>query len=129
VPAEGGEATPLNDDDFFNWNPAWSPDGKHLYFASDRGGAMNLWRRPVDEETGKPLGDPEPVTSGGQWSGQISVSRSGRIVYTASSTSHGVERFSLDAATGRMLGPPAPILGSSREIWTASLSRTAAGCS
>jgi Tol biopolymer transport system component len=120
VPAEGGEATPLNDDNFFNWNPVWSPDGKYLYFASDRGGAMNLWRRPVDEETGKPLGEPERVSSGGQWSGQISISKSGQIVYAASSTSYGVERFSLDAATGRIVAPPVPVLGSSREIWEAA---------
>jgi len=120
VPAEGDEATPLNDDNFFNWNPVWSPDGKYLYFASDRGGSMNLWRRPVDEQTGRPLGEPEPVSSGAQWSGQISISKSGQIVYAALSTSYGVERLSLDAATGRIVGPPAPILGSSREIWEAA---------
>ena len=120
VAAEGGEATALNDDNFFNWNPVWSPDGRYLYFASDRGGAMNLWRRPIDERTGKPLGEPEPVSSGGQWSAQLSISKAGRIVYAAASTSYSVERFSLDAATGKITGPAASILGSSREIWTAS---------
>ncbi len=119
APAAGGEATPLTDDNFFNWNPVWSPDGKYLYFASDRSGSMNLWRRPIDEETGEPLGEPEPVTSGGQWNGQLSIAKTGQIVYADLSTSSSVERFSLDAATGRIVGPPAPILGSSREIWAA----------
>ena len=78
VPADGGEATPLNDDDFFNWSPVWSPDGKYLYFASNRSGSMNLWRRPIDEDTGKPLSEPEAVTSGGQWNGQLSISKTGQ---------------------------------------------------
>ena len=63
APAEGGEATPLNDDNFFNWNPVWSPDGKYLYFASDRGGSMNLWRQPIDESR-EALGEPERGSGG-----------------------------------------------------------------
>ncbi len=33
--------------------PVWAPDGKSLYFLSNRNGAMNLWRVPIDEATGK----------------------------------------------------------------------------
>ena len=120
VPVEGGEATPLNDDNFFNWNPVWSPDGKYLYFTSDRGGSMSLWRRPIDEATGKPLGEPEPVTSGAQSSAQLSMSQSGALAYTAATTGYTVERLPLDPATGKVLGPPATLLGSSREIWQAT---------
>ncbi|HEV8376563.1 MAG TPA: protein kinase [Candidatus Polarisedimenticolia bacterium] len=122
VSTEGGEVMPLNDDNFFNWNPVWSPDGKYLYFASDRGGSMNLWRRPIDEESGKPLGEPERVTSGGQWNAHISISRSGQVVYAALSTGYSVERYQVDAATGKIATPPATILGSSREIWETALS-------
>jgi eukaryotic-like serine/threonine-protein kinase len=122
VSAAGGEASALNDDTFFNWNPVWSPDGRYLYFSSDRSGSMNLWRRPMDEESGRPLGEPEPVTSGGQWNGQMAVSKSGRMVYATTNTSFSVERFSLDPATGRIAAPPAHVLGSSREIWQANLS-------
>ena len=44
-----------------DWNPLWSPDGKYLYFGSDRDGTMNLWRVAIDEATGKPAGAPEPL--------------------------------------------------------------------
>jgi serine/threonine protein kinase/Tol biopolymer transport system component len=120
APIEGGEATALTDDNFFNWNPVWSPDGKYLYFSSDCGGSMNLWRRPIDEATGKPLGDPEPVTSGGQHSAQLSMSQSGALAYATTNTGFTVERIPLDPATGKVLGPPAILLGSSREIWQAA---------
>lgn len=30
--------------------PTWSRDGHHLYFASDRGGAWEIWRTPVDRD-------------------------------------------------------------------------------
>jgi WD40 repeat protein len=101
------------------FNPVWSPDGKYLYFASNRGGSMNLWRRPIDEETGKPLGEPEPVTSGGQWNGQLSISKTGLIPYADLISSSSVERLPLDPATGRVVGEPSLILGSSREIGVA----------
>ncbi|HVG23572.1 MAG TPA: protein kinase, partial [Thermoanaerobaculia bacterium] len=44
-----------------DWNPVWSPDGKHLYFGSDRDGTLNLWRIAIDEESGEVSGDPEPL--------------------------------------------------------------------
>jgi len=121
APVGGGEATALNDDNYFNWNPVWSPDGRYLYFASDRGGSMNLWRRPIDEASGKPLGEPERVTSGGQWNALLSISQSGQVVYTALSTGYSVERYQFDAATGK-IATPVTLLGSSREIWDAVLS-------
>src|SRR5207248_8035936 len=34
------------------WNAVWSPDGRYLYFGSDRDGTMNLWRIAVDEQSG-----------------------------------------------------------------------------
>ena len=44
VPANGGAPTPVTSDAALDWNPVWSPDGRFLYFSSDRGGSMNLWR-------------------------------------------------------------------------------------
>ena len=49
----GGEIQVITKDGSTNWNPVWSPDGKFLYFVSDRGGNMGFWRVPIDQETGK----------------------------------------------------------------------------
>src|SRR5947199_234065 len=61
VPAEGGEAVQVTTGTSVDWNPVWSPDGRYLYFASDRSGVTNLWRLPLDERSGRVLGKPEPV--------------------------------------------------------------------
>ena len=42
----------VNDDAAVDWNPVWSPDGKHLYFGGDADGTLNLWRVPIDERSG-----------------------------------------------------------------------------
>jgi len=31
-----------------NTSPVWSADGRSIYFASDRGGSTDIWRRPAD---------------------------------------------------------------------------------
>jgi eukaryotic-like serine/threonine-protein kinase len=66
IAVDGGERVPVTDDAPLDWAPTWAPDGRHIYFASDRGGSMNIWRIPVDESSGRPLGQPEPITTGVQ---------------------------------------------------------------
>ncbi|MCI0488298.1 MAG: protein kinase [Blastocatellia bacterium] len=68
IPATGGEPVQVTDDEALDWNPAWSPDGKYLYFASDRSGSMNLWRVAIEEESGKVLGQPEAVRTPSSYS-------------------------------------------------------------
>jgi len=64
IPAEGGgPAVPVTSDAPVDWNPVWSPDGRFLFFSSDRGGPMSLWRVPIDERTGKTLGPPEGLSA------------------------------------------------------------------
>jgi TolB protein len=64
VAATGGEPLLITDDVAVDWAPTWSPDGRHLYFASDRGGTMGLWRIGVDESSGASRGAPELVAAG-----------------------------------------------------------------
>src|SRR5262249_61045506 len=58
----GSEPLPVTDDDFIDWNPVWSPTGEHLYFLSNRGGEMNLWRGGGDEKKGRRRGAARPAT-------------------------------------------------------------------
>src|SRR5436190_204940 len=66
VAVDGGTRVALTNDASIDWCPVWSGDGRFVYFASDRGGATNIWRIPVDESTGGATGAPEPVTNGVQ---------------------------------------------------------------
>ena len=122
VPADGGTPLPLTDDDFVNWNPFWSPAGDHLYFCSDRSGAMNLWRMAIDEQSGRPSGPPEPVTTAGQWNGPASISKSGAIIYATRLLSTAILRLPVDAKPHRV-GDPATVLSRSRQFWRSSPSR------
>jgi Tol biopolymer transport system component len=76
IPAGGGKPVLATDQPSVDWNPVWAPDGRHLYFLSNRGGSENLWRVPVDERSGKPTGEPEAITRGGannRWHASISA--------------------------------------------------------
>ena len=80
MPAQGGEPTPVLSDTATDWSPTWSPDGRFIYFISDRGGSMNLWRIPVGEESGRPSGEPEPVTTPATFAAHPCFSADGRRV-------------------------------------------------
>ena len=62
--ADGSDRVKVTDDRDVDWAPAWSADGKYLYFATDRGGTMGLWRIAIDERSGRATGAPEAVAAG-----------------------------------------------------------------
>jgi Tol biopolymer transport system component len=102
ISAAGGAPVAVTQDAPLDWNPIWSADGKSLYFASDRGGSMNLWRIAIDEKTGKTSGAPQALTTPSFWSGHFSISRDGRhIAYLALNALASMERASFDPATGK----------------------------
>ncbi len=39
-------------------SPRWSPDGRRLYFLSDRDGFVCVWMQRVDRASGRPVGEP-----------------------------------------------------------------------
>ncbi|HXW08141.1 MAG TPA: protein kinase [Vicinamibacterales bacterium] len=117
LPAGGGEAVLVTDDAAVDWNPVWSPDGRHLYFASERGGSMNLWRVPIDEQSGRTLGPPEPVTLPSGFVAHVSLSADGRrLAFTSLEFEQNVQRLTFDPATDRIEGEPQPVTSGSR-LW------------
>ena len=121
VAADGSEAEgvgrDVTNDAALDWSPQWSPDGRFLYFASNRGGTMNLWRVPIEEATGETLGPPEPVTAPALWVGDLSFSRDGkRLAFASLDWRSTLYRAPLDAAAGRLAGAPAPMLKGTQAI-------------
>ena len=117
VPAAGGEPVRITDDPHLNWSPSWSPDGRHLYFSSDRGGTMNLWRVPVDERSGEVEGEPEPITTPAPWSGLLSFSKNGKqIVYATDEGKSNLEKIAFDPAGATVSGEPRAVTQGSREV-------------
>lgn len=117
VPARGGEIARVTDDGgpWRNWNPVWSPDGGHLFFASDRGGSMNLWRIAIDEASGQARGAPEPVTTPARQVGYFSVSRNAsRLVFTSIQTTAHAYKIRFDPVLEAVKDEPMPITQGSR---------------
>jgi serine/threonine protein kinase/Tol biopolymer transport system component len=61
-PAEGGAIRRITNLPGLNEDPTWGPDGRTVYFVSGEGHASNIWRLPMDSETGLATGDPQQVT-------------------------------------------------------------------
>jgi Tol biopolymer transport system component len=116
IPAEGGAPRIVVRDAFSNWSPVWSPDGRFLYFASDRGGSMNLWRVAIDEDTGHVAEEPRQITTSSEWSALPSFSRDGRrLVYATSGSRSYVEQVPLDPETGQA-GTPVLVYEGARAV-------------
>jgi Tol biopolymer transport system component len=115
VSAAGGVARQVTNDPALDWNPVWSHDGKHLYFSSNRGGTLNLWRVAIDERSGEVLGEPAAVTTPSAWVGHISISRDGRrIIYSSGVFGLDLYRVEFNPDTESVGGPPIPVVVDSR---------------
>jgi serine/threonine protein kinase len=105
----------VTSDPALHWNPVWSPDGKFLYFGSNRDGTLNLWRVAMNEAKGQPTAAPEPLSLPASISGNFSVARGGELAYVALTRTYRLLAIPFDAKSGR-LGIAQPLFGSSQEI-------------
>ncbi|HZB45254.1 MAG TPA: protein kinase [Pyrinomonadaceae bacterium] len=105
VSRDGGDPIVVTKDASTNWNPVWSPDGRHLYFASDRSGNMNFWRVRVDEATGEVLSEPEAVVTPSKYSRHLNFSRDGkRMIYVQTDDQSNIQAAEFDARGERVVG-------------------------
>jgi predicted Ser/Thr protein kinase len=68
--------TALTEGRYHDLNPVWSHSGKQIYFSSDRGGGLNIWRMEVSGN-GAPVGVPQQVTMGSGQDVQLAMSPAG----------------------------------------------------
>ncbi|HEX9961771.1 MAG TPA: hypothetical protein VGB00_12600, partial [Pyrinomonadaceae bacterium] len=124
IPAGGGEPVVITKDfATSNWNPVWSPDGKFLYFVSDKNGNQNFWRVAINETTGEALAAPEPVVSPSKYSRHLNFSRDGkRLIYVATDSQSNIQGVEFDLPNERTAGDWFWITRGDREIVRAELS-------
>jgi serine/threonine protein kinase len=105
ITTNGEAPVQVTNDEAMDWNPSWSPDGKFLYFASNRGGSMNFWRLPIDQTSGKPSGAAEPVTTPSTYSQHLSFSQNGKqMVYVQKSESVNLFQRGWDDSEEKVVG-------------------------
>jgi Tol biopolymer transport system component len=115
--------TRVTNDLAVDWNPVWSPDGQYLYFGSDRGGAMNVWRIRVDEESGTPRGEIEPSTVPARFAAHFSMGKQGtRMLYASIDQKESLRLVGFDPESGATVGEPRPVIGGTFLVFSAAIS-------
>ena len=100
----GAKPKALTNDPAIDWNPVWSHDGKYIYFGSDRGGTMSLWRIAVDEKTGERRGEPEPIPLPARFAGHFSLAQDDRhMAFSALEMASAIRRAPLGDVHGSTL--------------------------
>jgi len=96
VDLNSGSARQLTHDEALAISPAWASDSRSLYFASSRGGTMNIWKIAA---TG---GAPEQITAGQGDDAQLDVSADGkRIVFSTFRENLHIVQADLEAKPGQ----------------------------
>lgn len=123
ISRDGGEPVVITKGAATNWNPVWSPDGRYLYFASDRAGNMNFWRVQIDEETGQALSEPEAIITPAKFSRHLAFSRDGkRMIYVQTENRSNIQAAAFDASRGELTGAPYWVTRGDREVLRPELS-------
>ena len=88
------QSRPLTDDAAYVSSPAWSLDGRFIYFASGRGGTINIWK------VGALGGTPEQITVGQGDDADLDVAADGRrIVFSSYRTNINLKEIVLNGAS------------------------------
>jgi len=94
---EGGRTVQRTSDHVLAMSPAWSPDDRFIYFASTRGGTMNIWKMPARS------GESEQITVGQGDDAEFDLSLDGRrLVYSSYRQNVNLAEMSIDPPDSRL---------------------------
>lgn len=111
IPVEGGQPLKITSDTYLNWNPVWSPDGKYLYFCSNRSGNTSIWRVPMKESSGEARGSAEPIRTPATYNAHLSFSRDGkRLAFVQQLTTGRLRTVRFEPAREAAVSEPKEIL-------------------
>jgi Tol biopolymer transport system component len=119
----------VTNDNIPDMDPVWAPDGGHLYFASSRGGGMNLWRVEMTGG-GAPAGSPEQLTTGAGDDIAPAVAPDGsKVAFAVRGINSDLWRLPVAPTTGEASGSPESVVRTtrveSRGAWSPDGSRIA----
>jgi len=115
----GGQEEPtlVTRDAPVDWNPVWSTDGRALYFLSDRGGTMDVWRVSVDPATGRAEGVPRRVGAPAEDVAWLTGARGlPTLAYVSRSAVHALDTLGVDPDRLRLTGERRTVLRGSLPV-------------
>ena len=122
--ADGSNPVRVTTEPATDWNPMWSPDGRWLYFLSNRSGSMNLWRVAIDEATGATTGTPQSLAVPSSYIRHFSLSADGRLgAYAGWAVTSNLARVAFDARTATVQGAIQAITTGPRDFNQLDVSR------
>ena len=117
VRADGTDLSELTNDAALDFCPVWSPDGRWVYFLSNRGGMNNLWRLRVDQASGLAQGEPELFTLPSPDVRHFSITADGgQLLFSARRETRHIYQVPIDTARRRLTGRPQPVLTGSMPL-------------
>jgi eukaryotic-like serine/threonine-protein kinase len=117
ISTKGGDPVAVTNSADVDFNPVWSPDGRYLYFISNRKGTYSLWRVEIDEASGKVLGEPELVPLPSVRSCHMSFSMNGKqLVFVQITPNQNAQRFAFDPVAEKIIGPSVAVTNGSTTI-------------
>ncbi|MCJ7579743.1 MAG: tetratricopeptide repeat protein [Candidatus Aminicenantes bacterium] len=104
--SDGTKNAPLVSHPAHDYFLGWAPDGKRIFFASDRTGAVDLWIVSVEE--GKQNGDPLLLRRNIGSIKPLGITQDGSFFFNTAKgeVPSDIHNATLDSVTGEVLSPP-----------------------
>ncbi len=121
IAPDGAASFAITDGKHRDMAPAWAGE-RRIVFASDRGGAMNLWQVDVDFERRRAAGEPVQVTLGAGEDFEPSVAADSSLAYASLRRLQNLWRVALDPRTLELSGEPERLMSASWNDFAPSVS-------